>query len=105
MTSKEKLELLYKNVKENFQNRTGFLKRKDLLIPKLEQECYQDLLKDLDRLEKLEKTIELLKARVKMLETYHEPRSRYYHLFIGGRVVLLSREEYYLLKEVLENEI
>lgn len=59
---------------------------------------------DLDRLEKLEKTIELLKARVKMLETHHEPRSRYYHLFIGGRVVLLSREEYELLKEVLENE-
>ena len=60
---------------------------------------------DLDRLEKLEKTIELLKARVKMLETYHEPRSRYYHLFIGGRVVLLSREEYELLKEVLEDAL
>lgn len=57
---------------------------------------------DLERLEKLEKTIELLKARVKMLETHHEPRSHYYHLFIGGRVVLLSREEYKLLKEVLE---
>ena len=60
--------------------------------------------KDLEQLEKLEKTIELLKARVKMLETHHEPRSRYYHLFIGGRVVLLSREEYELLKEVLEND-
>ena len=59
---------------------------------------------DLDRLEKLEKTIELLKARVKMLETHHEPRSRYYYLYIGGRIVLLSREEYELLKEVLENE-
>lgn len=57
---------------------------------------------DLDRLEKLEKTIELLKARVKMLETHHEPRSRYYYLYIGGRIVLLSREEYLLLKEVLE---
>ena len=56
---------------------------------------------DLERLEKLEKTIELLKARIK-IETYHEPKSRYYHLFIGGRVVLLSREEYELLKEVLE---
>ena len=57
---------------------------------------------DLSRLKKLEKTIELLKARVKMLETYHEPRSRYYYLYIGGRIVLLSREEYKLLKEVLE---
>ena len=59
---------------------------------------------DLSRLKKLEKTIELLKARVKMLETYHEPKSRYYYLYIGGRIVLLSREEYELLKEVLENE-
>ena len=59
---------------------------------------------DLERLEKLEKTIELLKARVKMLETHHEPRSRYYYLYIGGRVVLLSREDYELLKEVLEDE-
>lgn len=57
---------------------------------------------DLDRLEKLEKTIELLKARVKMLETHHEPRSRDYYLYIGGRVVLLSREEYNLLNEVFE---
>ena len=59
---------------------------------------------DLSRLKKLEKTIELLKARVKMLETYHEPKSRYYYLYIGGRIVLLSREEYELLKEVLEND-
>ena len=57
---------------------------------------------DLSRLKKLEKTIELLKDRVKMLETYHEPKSRYYYLYIGGRIVLLSREEYMLLKEVLE---
>ena len=57
---------------------------------------------DLSRLKKLEKTIELLKARVKMLETYHEPKSRYYYLYIGGRIVLLSREEYNLLNEVLE---
>ena len=57
---------------------------------------------DLSRLKKLEKTIKLLKARVKMLETYHEPKSRYYYLYIGGRIVLLSREEYELLKEVLE---
>ena len=58
---------------------------------------------DLDRLEKLEKTIELLKARIK-IETYHEPKSRYYYLYIGGRIVLLSREEFELLKEVLEDE-
>lgn len=72
----------------------------------LTQREYKEFLsiieKDLTRLKKLEKTIELLKARVKMLETHHEPKSRYYYLYIGGRVVLLSREEYELLKEVLE---
>ena len=66
---------------------------------------YEVLEKDLTRLEKLEKTIELLKARVKMFEIYHGPKSRYYYLYIGGRIVFLSREEYELLKEVLENDI
>ena len=77
---------------------TNEVKDNALLFPT----SFEYIFKDLDRLEKLEKAIELLKARVKMLETYHEPRSRYYHLFIGGRVVLLSREEFDLLKEVLE---
>lgn len=77
---------------------------RNYLTQKERKEFLKVVRQDLSRLEKLEKTIELLKARVKMLETYHEPRSRYYHLFIGGRVVLLSREEYELLKEVLENE-
>ena len=65
------------------------------------REKLKPLYEDLDRLEKLEKTIELLKTRIK-IETYHEPKSRYYYLYIGGRIVLLSREEYELLKEVLE---
>ena len=66
---------------------------------------YELLEKDLDRLEKLEKAIKLLKARVKMLETHHKPKSRCYYLYIGGRIVFLSREEYDLLKEVLENAL
>ena len=61
--------------------------------------------KDLDRIEKLEKTIELLKDRVNMFEIHHEPKSRYYYLYIGGRIVFLSREEYDLLKEVFYNEV
>ena len=61
--------------------------------------------KELDRLEKLEKTIELLKARVKMFEIYHKPKSCCYYLYIGGRIVFLSREEYELLKEVLEDAL
>ena len=66
--------------------------------------CKETIEKDLERLKKLEKTIELLKARVKMFEAYHEPKSHDYYLYIGGRVVLLSREEYELLKEVLCDE-
>ena len=61
--------------------------------------------RDLDRLEKLEKAIEILKARVKMFEIYHKEKNRYYYLYIGGRIVFLSREEYELLKEVLENDL
>lgn len=64
---------------------------------------YELLEKDLSRLEKLEKAIELLKTRVKMFGIHHGPKSRYYYLYIGGRIVFLSREEYELLKEVLDN--
>ena len=87
MTSKECLKRIDERNYLTQRERKGFLKV---------------VRQDLSRLKKLEKTIELLKARVKMLETYHEPKSRYYYLYIGGRVVLLSREEYELLKEVLE---
>ena len=66
---------------------------------------YEVLEKDLTRLEKLEKVIDLLKDRVNMFETHHEPKSCYYYLYIGGRIVFLSREEYELLKEVLENDL
>ena len=57
---------------------------------------FQDLIK------KLKKAIEILKTKIKM-EPYHLHKSRYYYLYIGARIVLLSREEYELLKEVLEN--
>ena len=75
---------------------------RNYLTPRVRKEFLKVVRQDLSRLKTLEKTMELLKARVKMLETYHEPKSRYYYLYIGGRIVLLSREEYELLKEVLE---
>lgn len=62
-----------------------------------------ELKEQIERLEKLEKAIELLKTRVKMFEIHHGVKSRYYYLYIGGRIVFLSREEYELLKEVLDN--
>lgn len=89
MTSKEALQEFYYCDTDNVVDKSKIL--------------YEALEKDLDRLEKLEKTIELLKARVKMFEIYHEPKTRYYYLYIGGRIVFLSREEYELLKDVLEN--
>ena len=88
MTSKEALKEFYYCDTDNVVEKSKIL--------------YELLNKDLDRLEKLEKAIDILKTRVKMLETYHEPKSRDYYLYIGGRIVLLSREEYMLLKEVLE---
>ena len=102
MTSKEALKEFYKIVADNVIDKITNLYESIEAIQSWIKKYYT-IEKDLDRLEKLEKTIELLKARVKMLETYHEPKSRYYYLYIGGRIVLLSREEYELLKEVLEN--
>ena len=89
MTSKEALQEFYYCDTDNVVEKSKIL--------------YELLEKDLDRLEKLEKVIELLKTRVKMFEIYREPKNCYYYLYIGGRIVFLSREEYDLLKEVLEN--
>ena len=89
MTSKEALKEFYYCDTDNVIDKSKIL--------------YEALEKDLNRLEKLEKVIELLKAKLKMLETYHEPKTRYYYLYIGGRIVLLSREEFELLKEVFYN--
>lgn len=58
---------------------------------------FQDLIK------KFKKAIEILKTKIKM-EPYHLPKSRYYHFYIGGRMLLLTKQEYELLKEVLCDE-
>ena len=97
MTSKECLKQIAES--KGVCPLTNEVKDNALLFPIGFEKIFQDL----DRLEDLEKTIELLKTRVKMLETYHEPKTRYYYLYIGGRIVLLSREEFNLLKEVLED--
>ena len=102
MTSKEALKEFYKIVADNVIDKIEGLYESTKAI-QFWIERYYTIEKDLDRLEKLEKTIELLKTRVKMFEIHHEPKSRYYYLYIGGRIVFLSREEYELLKEVLEN--
>ena len=88
MTSKEALKEFYYCDTDNVVEKGKIL--------------YKLIENDLDRLEKLEKAIELLKTRVKMFEIHHGPKSRCYYLYIGGRIVFLSREEYELLKEVLE---
>ena len=91
MTSKEALKEFYYCDTDDVMDKSKIL--------------YEVLKKDLDRLEKLKKTIELLKTRVNMFEIYHKPKTRYYYLYIGDRMVFLSREEFELLKEVLENDL
>ena len=89
MTSKEALKEFYYCDTDNVMEKSKIL--------------YEVLEKDLDRLERLEKAIKLLKTKVNMFEIHHGQKSRYYYLYIGGRIVFLSKEEYELLKEVLEN--
>ena len=100
MTSKEALIEFYNRVTSDDIDKARYLGEAAESI-QYWQEKYYTIEKDLGRLEKLEKTIELLKTRVKMFEIHHGPKSRYYYLYIGGRIVLLSREEYMLLKEIL----
>ena len=101
MTSKDYIKDIQMFINEAYSDKEP-LQENQIKSKRVFNDYCNEIKQDLDRLEKLEKTIELLKARVKMLETYHEPKSRYYYLYIGGRIVLLSREEYELLKEVLE---
>ena len=62
---------------------------------------YETIKQDLDRLEKLEKVIEILKKA--LLLNVKEVRGIYYILGYDNNYVM-TKEEYDLLKEVLEDE-
>ena len=65
------------------------------------EDCYDIIMKDLELLEKLEKIIETLKKS--FLLSVGELRGIYYVLAYDNNYVM-TKEEYSLLKEVLENE-
>ena len=103
MTSKNYIKDIQMFINEAYSDKEP-LQENQIKSKRVFNDYCNEIKQGLDRLEKLEKVIELLKTRVKMLETYHEPKTRYHYLYIGGRIVLLSREEYELLKEVLRND-
>ena len=65
------------------------------------EECYDIVIKDLERLEKLEKIIETLKKS--FLLSVRELHGIYCVLAYDNNYVM-TKEEYSLLKEVLEDE-
>lgn len=99
MTSEEALYLLMTNQKKV---RDGF-KFIDLNTHEKVsiEECYDIVIKDLERLEKLEKIIEILKKS--FLLSVGELRGVYYALAYDNNYCM-TEEEYNLLKEELENE-
>ena len=98
MTSEEALYLLMTNQKKV---RDGF-KFVDLNTHEKVsiEDCYDIVMKDLERLEKLEKVIETLKKS--FLLSVGELRGIYFALAYDNNYVM-TKEEYDLLKEVLEN--
>ena len=99
MTSKEALYLLMTNQKKV---RDGF-KFIDLNTHEKVsiEECYDIVMKDLERLEKLEKIIETLKKS--FLLSVGELRGVYYVLAYDNNYCM-TKEEYNLLKEELKDE-
>lgn len=93
MTSKEALILL---LRSHFDD--GRAKRK---VDKYYDEIEGNLFYDLDRLDKLEKVIEILKKA--LLLNVKEVRGIYYVLGYDTNYCL-TKEEYELLKGVLEND-
>ena len=99
MTSEEALSLLMTNQKKT---RDGF-KFIDLNTHEKVsiEECYDIVIKDLERLEKLEKIIETLKKS--FLLSVGELRGVYYALAYDNNYCM-TEEEYNLLKEELGDE-
>ena len=99
MSSKEALELLFKNVKENFEKRIRFI---NYDVPELETECYEQIKQDLER---LEKAIEILKKFITISYCLNEETSKYDIpvMYSFGLSEKITQEEYELLKEVFND--
>lgn len=84
---------------------------KDLHFKEIFKTEYESILKDLDRLEKLEKAIDILKEAVDEIEIITCDEEDCYgelclYQKINGSISipLKTKEEYILAKEILENE-
>ena len=95
MTSKEALKDLL-GILMNFECLSGVQDAHDV-----KKQKFEIIEKDLERLEKLEKVIEILKKA--LLLNVKEVRGIYYILGYDNNYVM-TKEEYDLLKEVLEDE-
>ena len=95
MTSKEALKDLL-GILMNFERLSGVQDAHDV-----KKQKFEIIEKDLDRLEKLEKVIETLKKS--FLLSVRELRGIYFTLAYDNNYVM-TKEEYDLLKEALEDE-
>ena len=95
MTSKEALKDLL-GILMNFEHLSGIQDTHDV-----KKQKFEIIEKDLERLEKLEKVIEMLKKS--FLLSVGELRGIYFTLAYDNNYVM-TKEEYDLLKEVLEDE-
>ena len=93
MTSKEALELLFKNVEENFKKR---IRIKNYYVPQLEKDCYEIIKQDLDRLEVL---ISILQKFIDEDE-YFVLHDKYLSLGIDGSINI-TQQQCDVLKSVL----
>ena len=95
MTSKEALKDIF-DILVNFERLSDIHDKQEV-----KKQKFEIIEKDLERLEKLEKIIETLKKS--FLLSVGELRGIYYVLAYDNNYVM-TKEEYDLLKEVLEND-
>ena len=95
MTSKEALKDIF-DILVNFERLSGVQDAHEV-----KKQKFEIIEKDLERLEKLEKVIETLKKS--FLLSVRELRGIYFTLAYDNNYVM-TKEEYDLLKEVLEDE-
>ena len=95
MSSKEELKDIF-DILVNFERLSDIHDKQDI-----KKQKFEIIEKDLERLEKLEKVIETLKKS--FLLSVGELRGIYFTLAYDNNYVM-TKEEYDLLKEVLEDE-
>ena len=98
------------NSREHIKSKLEYLKRYEPSLS-FDIDMYKTIKQDLDRLEKLEKAIEILKDKLDIDILTNGNVDNYYKYYLDFRsstntrtFVSITQEQYELLKEVLENE-